>query len=304
MEAVIKTERLTKSYGSNRGIVEVDLEVRAGEVFGFLGPNGAGKTTMIRTLLDLLHPTGGRAYVFGMDSRARSVDIRARVGNLPGEYEVEPRMTGGELIEFYARLRGAKDLAYAHELAERLAADLHRPIGQLSRGNRQKIGLVQAMFHRPPLLILDEPTGGLDPLVQEEFLQIVSETRAEGRTVFFCSHVLSEVERVCDRVGIIREGRLVAVETTNSLFAKRYRHMRARLADEAAPDEFREVPGVMAASLDREGDLVMTVGSDLDAVIKQLARHTVVELELERPSLEEIFLTYYGEPEANGEESR
>ena len=242
METVIKTERLTKSYGSNRGIVEVDLEVRSGEVFGFLGPNGAGKTTMIRTLLDLLHPTSGRAYVFGMDSRARSVDIRARVGNLPGEYEVEQRMTGEELIEFYARLRGAKDLSYAHELAERLAADLRRPIGQLSRGNRQKIGLVQAMFHRPPLLILDEPTGGLDPLVQEEFLQIVAETQAEGRTVFFCSHVLSEVERVCDRVGIIREGRLAAVETTTSLFAKRFRHMRVRLADEAAPGEFTEVP--------------------------------------------------------------
>src|SRR5919112_1904397 len=225
MSAAIETEGLTKQYGKNRGIKQVDLTVEGGEVFGFLGPNGAGKTTTIRTLLGFLHPSGGRAWLFGMDIRKKSVEIRARVGNLPGEFALEDRMTGEELLRFFARLRGVKDLGYAHELAGRLGADLGRPMRRLSRGNKQKVGLIQAMFHRPPLLILDEPTGGLDPLVQEEFLEIVGEVRAEGRTVFFSSHVLSEVERVCDRVGIVRGGELVDVENTSTLVNKAFRHV-------------------------------------------------------------------------------
>src|SRR5918997_5274469 len=185
MSLAIETEKLTKAYGRKaRGIEDVDLAVQEGEVFGFLGPNGAGKTTTVRTLLGFLRPTGGRGEIFGMDIRKQSVEIRARVGNLPGEFALEDRMTGEDLLRYFARLRGVKDLGYAHELADMLGADLGRPMRRLSRGNKQKIGLVQAMFHRPPLLILDEPTAGLDPLVQEVFLEIVGEVRAEGRTVF------------------------------------------------------------------------------------------------------------------------
>ena len=229
MSAAIETQKLTKTYGRSRGIRYVDLAVREGEVFGFLGPNGAGKTTTIRTLLGFLRPSEGRAWVFGMDVRKRSVEIRVRVGNLPGEFVLEDRLSGEDLLQFFARLRGVKDLGYARELAERLGADLHRPMRRLSRGNKQKVGLIQAMFHRPPLLVLDEPTSGLDPLVQEEFLEIVDDVRAEGRTVFFSSHVLSEVERVCDRVGIIRDGQLVTVEPTRELVNKAFRHVTSDL---------------------------------------------------------------------------
>jgi ABC-2 type transport system ATP-binding protein len=181
MSLAIETEKLTKAYGRKaRGIEDLDLAVQEGEVFGFLGPNGAGKTTTVRTLLGFLRPTGGRGEVFGLDIRKESVKIRARVGNLPGEFALEDKMTGEGLLKFFARLRGVEDLGYAHEISERLGAELHRPMRRLSRGNKQKIGLVQAMFHRPPLLMLDEPTGGLDPLVQEEFLDITTLPRSSG----------------------------------------------------------------------------------------------------------------------------
>ncbi len=295
MGAVIETQALTKTYGrKSRGIQDVDLAVEEGEVFGFLGPNGAGKTTTIRVLLDFLRPTSGSARVFGLDSRRDSVEIRARVGNLPGEFALEDRMTGEALLRFFARLRGMKDLGYARELADRLDAELGRPMRRLSRGNKQKIGLIQAMFHRPPLLILDEPTGGLDPLVQEEFLDIVEETRAEGRTVFFSSHVLSEVERVCDRVGIIRGGELVAVEPTNALIDKAFRRVRLVFDAPVDPKPFEALPGV--TDLKAEGTrLTFTLRESPDAMVKLAARHRLVSMEYERPSLEEVFLTYYGQ---------
>ncbi|MGH3144326.1 MAG: ABC transporter ATP-binding protein, partial [Rubrobacter sp.] len=263
-----------------------------GEVFGFLGPNGAGKTTMVRTLLGFLRPTGGRGQVFGLDIGKESVEVRARVGNLPGEFALEDKMTGEGLLRFFARLRGVKDLGYARELAERLGAELHRPMRRLSRGNKQKIGLVQAMFHRPPLLILDEPTGGLDPLVQEEFLDIIEEVRAEGRTVFFSSHNLAEVERVCDRVGIIRGGRLVAVETTETLIDKSFRHVSLTFSEDVDPEPFGALSGV--EDLRPGGNrLAFTLYDDLDEMVKLAARHELVNMEYERPSLEEVFLTYY-----------
>jgi ABC-2 type transport system ATP-binding protein len=297
---IIVTERLTKNYGrKSPGIRNVDLVVEEGEVFGFLGPNGAGKTTTIRVLLDFLHPTGGTARVFGLDTRKESVEIRARVGNLPGEFALEDRMTGERLLRFFARLRGVGDLGYARELAERLGADLKRPMRRLSRGNKQKIGLIQAMFHRPPLLILDEPTGGLDPLVQEEFLDIVEETRDEGRTVFFSSHVLSEVERVCDRVGIIRQGELVTVEPTDELVNKAFRHVALTFDSPVDPKPFKALPGVR--DLKAAGPrLSFTLHEGLDDLVKLAARHRVVNLEYERPSLEEVFLTYYEKGENGG----
>jgi len=300
MSVAIETEGLTKRYGRKaRGIEDVNLVVAPGEVFGFLGPNGAGKTTTIRTLLGFLRPTGGRARVFGLDVRRESVEIRARVGNLPGEFALEDRMTGEGLLKFFARLRGVNDLSYAHELAERLGADLRRPMRRLSRGNKQKIGLVQAMFHRPPLLILDEPTGGLDPLVQEEFLDIVEETKAEGRTVFFSSHVLSEVERVCDRVGIIRDGRLVTVEPTHALVDKAFRHVRLTFDGPVDREPFEKLHGV--EDLEVEGSKALfTLYETPDEMVKLAARHRLISLEYERPSLEEIFLTYYGNQEDGG----
>ena len=293
MSLAIRTEKLTKVYGRRgRGVEDVDLAVEEGEVFGFLGPNGAGKTTTVRTLLGFLRPTGGRGEVFGLDIRKDSVEIRARVGNLPGEFALEDRMTGEGLLKYFARLRGVKDLGYAHELSERLGAELHRPMRRLSRGNKQKIGLVQAMFHRPQLLVLDEPTGGLDPLVQEEFLGIIEEVRAEGRTVFFSSHNLAEVERVCDRVGIIRGGRLAAVETTKTLIDKSFRHVSLTFAEGVDPKPFEALPGVKNLKADGE-KLSFTLYDDLDEMVKLAARHRLVNMEYERPSLEEVFLTYY-----------
>jgi ABC-2 type transport system ATP-binding protein len=293
MNLAMETEKLTKSYGRKaRGIEEVDLAVEEGEVFGFLGPNGAGKTTTVRTLLGFLRPTAGSGEVFGLDIRKDSVEIRARVGNLPGEFALEDKMTGENLLRFFARLRGVKDLGHALELSERLGAELHRPMRRLSRGNKQKIGLVQAMFHRPPLLILDEPTSGLDPLVQEEFLDIIEEVKAEGRTVFFSSHNLAEVERVCDRVGIIRGGRLVAVETTDTLVDKSFRHVILTFAEDVDPKPFEALSGVkdLRAGGNR---LAFTLYDNLDEMVKLAARHRLVNMEYERPSLEEVFLTYY-----------
>jgi ABC-2 type transport system ATP-binding protein len=293
MSLAIETEKLTKAYGRKaRGIEDVDLAVEEGEVFGFLGPNGAGKTTTVRTLLGFLKPTGGRGEVFGLDIRRESVKIRANVGNLPGEFALEDKMTGEGLLKFFARLRGVKDLGYARELSERLGAELRRPMRRLSRGNKQKIGLIQAMFHRPPLLMLDEPTGGLDPLVQEEFLDIIEEARDEGRTVFFSSHNLAEIERVCDRVGIIRGGKLVAVETTETLVDKSFRHVVLTFAEDVDPKPFEELSGVKDLRSDGQR-ISFTLYDDPDEMVKLASGHELVNMEYERPSLEEVFLTYY-----------
>jgi ABC-2 type transport system ATP-binding protein len=292
---VIELERLTKRYGAQRGIEDVSMTVGTGEVFGFLGPNGAGKTTTIRTLLDLLHPTSGTASVFGLDSRRDREAIHARLGNLPGDFAYDSRLTGRELLRFLADLRGIGGLGRTAELAERFHADLDRPLGQLSRGNRQKIGLVQAAFHEPELLVLDEPTGGLDPLMQEAFLTFVAEERERGKTVFLSSHELDEVERACDRVGIIREGRLVAVEQVADITGRAYRHVTLEFAERVDPDEFRRLPGVIDLQPDARRIAFKATG-DLDPVIKAAARHTVTDIELVRPTLEEVFLTYYGDP--------
>jgi ABC-2 type transport system ATP-binding protein len=293
MQAVIETDVLTKRYGTERGIDEISMTVEPGEVFGFLGPNGAGKTTAIRTLLDLLHPTSGSARIFGLDSRRDSLAIRARLGNLPGEFSCDPRLTGRALLRFCAEVRGVRDLDAAADLARRFHANLDRPVGELSSGNRQKIGLIQALFHDPELLLLDEPTTGLDPLMQEEFLAVVTEHRDAGGTVFLSSHDLDEVERVCDRVGIIREGRLIAVEHVSALRHRAYHHVAFEFAEHADPGEFARIPGVTA--LDADGRHVsFKLEGDLDPVVKAAARHTVVDMEVSEPTLEEIFLTFYG----------
>src|SRR5664280_993879 len=230
MTAVIETEKLTKSYGSHRGIVEVDLVVQEGEVFGFLGPNGAGKTTTIRTLLDLIRPTSGTARVFGIESSADPVAIHRRVGYIPGEFTLYDRLTGSQTLEYFANLRGGVDPAYQRSLVERFELDPSRRFKEYSKGNKQKVGVIIALQHRPELLVLDEPTSGLDPLVQQTFFSTLREAVADGATVFLSSHILSEVEKSCDRVAIIREGRLAKVDTVEALRDLAHHQVELRFA--------------------------------------------------------------------------
>ena len=294
MQPAILTEKLTKAYGRRLGIDSLDLEVRPGEVFGFIGPNGAGKTTTIRLLLDLLHPTSGRALIMGLDAHKDSIAVRRSLGYLPGEFGLEPRMTGRELIEYFGRLRGMDGLGSTDELAERLGLDLDLPMGRLSRGNRQKVGLVQALYHRPSVLILDEPTTGLDPLVQDTFLQIIREARDEGRTIFLSSHFLSEVERVCDRVAIVRAGRLAAMETTDTLLEKRRKRVTMVFDSPVDPAPFGRLPGVSEVGV-WGNSITLALADGIDGVIKLAAQHTLLDLRVEHPSLDEVFMSYYGQ---------
>ena len=292
-EYVVETEDLTVYYGRHRGIAGVDLAVAKGEVFGFLGPNGAGKTTTQRVLLDVIRPTIGRATVFGLDCQEDGPQIRKRVGYLPGELSLYPQMRGRAFLEMMAGLYGMDvDRAYRRELYERLALDPSRRIKAYSRGNRQKVGIVMAFMGRPDLLILDEPTTGLDPLVQQTVLALVREARAEGRTVFFSSHILPEVQAVCDRVGIIREGKLVKVERVETLVRQQFKRLTLT---------FRELPPADAFAFDgvtetgREGQVVMLeVRQNLDKVLEAAAPCGVVDIETMPVTLEEVFLAYYG----------
>jgi ABC-2 type transport system ATP-binding protein len=306
MADAIVTYDLTKTYGPARGIKDVSLSVRHGEIYGFVGPNGAGKSTTLRTLMGFMKPTSGRAEVLGMDSQTQAREIHARVGNLPTEFALEDRMTARQMLRLHGRLWGVNDLRFADELAERLDADLDRPMRKLSRGNKQKIGIVQAMFHQPDVIILDEPTGGLDPLVQESFLTLLEEARSRGQTVLFSSHVLAEIERVADRVGIIRNGEMVAVEDPHDLTGRAHRHVRVELGSAVGTDivaALDRIPGVEDLNADPAHPILrFTVTRNMDDIVKLLARHDVVSLDVERPSLEEIFLTFYG-PHANGAEA-
>jgi ABC-2 type transport system ATP-binding protein len=291
---VITTEGLTKFYGRHRGVEDVTFRVHAGEVFGFLGPNGAGKTTTMRTLLDLIRPTRGRATVFGLDSRADSVEIRSRTGYLPGELDLYEHMSAEDHLRYLGNLRGGVDDREVRSLADRLDCDLDRQISELSRGNKQKVGVIQAFMHRPELLILDEPTAGLDPLLQNQVHGLIGEARSEGRTVFLSSHILPEVEALCDRVGIIREGRVAAVERIHDLKDRALRRLEIHFAQPVPAEAFRSVAGVRdVVSQDRV--IRCTVTGSLDAVIKAAAAHTVVNVISHEPSLEEIFLEFYGE---------
>jgi ABC-2 type transport system ATP-binding protein len=295
MRAVIETSGLCKAYGPVRAVTGLDLVVEPGQVFAFLGPNGAGKTTTIRMLLALQRPTSGSATVLGLDCGRDSVQIHRRTGYLPGELALYPRMTGRQHIAWYARARGLRDLSLAAELAERFGAVLDRPARELSKGNRQKVGLMLAFMSRPDLLVLDEPTSGLDPLIRSEFGRLAREVTAEGRTVFWSSHELDEVQRLADRVAIIRQGRLIATETVEHLRAATPQAVQARFRQPVDRSLFAGIDGVSVTSCDG-GTVQLEVTGAIGPVLRVIADHDPVDLTAARASLDELFLSYYREP--------
>jgi ABC-2 type transport system ATP-binding protein len=290
--APIRTTGLTKHYGAVHAIEDLDLEVQRGEVFGFLGPNGAGKTTTIRTLLHFVFPTRGQATILGRDVVRDSVEIRRHVGYMPSEYSLYPNLTGTELLRYFANLRGGVDAAVVAGLAERLEADLSRKVGDLSSGNKQKVALIAAFMSKPELLILDEPSSGLDPLMQQELQALIREVRDEGRTVFLSSHSLSEVERVADRVAILRDGHLVVVERVDTLKRRAIRGLDLEFEGPVSPDGFRALPGVRAVEAHGHS-LRITFEGSINALLQAALQHQVINLNSREADLEEIFLTYY-----------
>lgn len=298
MDAIV-TEGLSKMYGKRQGLASLDMTVQVGEIYGFLGPNGAGKTTAIRIMLDVIRATSGRVQVLGLDPRADTVAVRRLVGYLPGDFVVDGRQTGRQLLDHLAALRGGVPRRRIEDLAGRLGLDLSILIKALSKGNRQKLGLVQSFMHRPDLLILDEPTAGLDPLVQREFQQMAREAIAEGQTVFMSSHVLSEVEAMVDRVGVIRDGRLVAVDRVEDLRQRSVRRIQVQFDAPVEPGDFSGVSGV--EDLVIEGTtLSCTLAGRADGFVKALATHPVTSILSEEPDLDEIFLQLY----SNGRSDR
>ncbi|MFC5751596.1 ABC transporter ATP-binding protein [Actinomadura rugatobispora] len=291
-DTAIELTGLTKTYGTRRGLTDLTLQVRAGEVFGYLGPNGAGKSTTIRMLLDLIRPTSGTARVLGLDPRADAVELHRRIGYLAGDFVVDGRQKTGECLTFLGNLRGGVPPARILELAQRLDLDLSARIKSLSKGNRQKVGLIQAFMHHPELLILDEPTSGLDPLVQQTFLDMVGEARRAGQTVFMSSHIMSEVEAAADRVAIIREGRLVALDTVADLRARSFLQVRVTFDAPVPEEDFTDLPGVTGLAIE-DRTLTCRVDGPPDPLIKAAARHTVTGLHADTPDLEELFHTYY-----------
>ena len=298
MTAAIETHKLTKWYGPKaRGIIDVDLVVETGQIFGFLGPNGAGKSTTIRLLLDLIRPTSGTATVLDLDIHRDRLAIDRRVSYVPGELSLYSDLTGGQMLTYLGNIQGGVDAAYRDKLIERLELDPSKRIKRLSRGNKQKVGLVAAFMFRPELIILDEPTSGLDPFVQLEFEHLCEEARSEGRTVFISSHQLPEVEHLCDRVGIIREGRLLAVESITALKERALRRLEIEFGGKVDPAAFANLPGVRDVSV-KDGALSCTVMGSVDALVKAAARFEVRNLRSIETSLEEIFLAYYGAGDA------
>ena len=284
---------LSKSFGRTVALAEISLEIAPGEVFGYLGPNGAGKTTTIRLLTGMLRPSTGQARIFGLDTWRDAVAVHRRIGYIPGEPALYRRLTGRQHVDYFAQLRGHPSARTAQTLAERLQLDLDRPSGQLSRGNRQKLAVVLAWMSDPDLLVLDEPTSGLDPLVQQEFYALVREHTAAGGSVLLSSHVLAEVQRVADRIGVLRQGRLVAVEQLADLQEKALHHVRASFIDAVSAAEFAALPGVRDLHVEDHTLRLSAPQSSLDQILKTVSRHDVEDFECAEAELEETFLTYY-----------
>jgi ABC-2 type transport system ATP-binding protein len=297
-QPAIETNNLSVYYGSQRGVHKLDLSVQPGEVYGFLGPNGSGKTTTLRVLLDIIRPTTGQARVFGLDCQSEGVRIRRQVGYMPGELNLYSQMRADQYLSMVSSVRGnSTDKAFLNSLCNRLDLDTRRLMRTYSRGNKQKVGLVAAFMGKPDLLILDEPTAGLDPLVQQSVLELVRETKADGRTVFFSSHILSEVQAVCDRVGIIRNGQLVATERIETLTRKQFHRLRMSFEQVPPPGVF-DLTGVSEVSR-MDHDITLEVTEHLNAVLSKASQYGVLDLETVPVTLEEVFLTYYGEDRRN-----
>ena len=293
-QTVLTTQGLTKSYGQVQALRGVNLKVHRGEIFGFLGPNGAGKTTTIRCLLDLIRPDGGTMRVLGIDPQANPVAVQARTGYLPGELRLNGNWTAERQLQFFSDMRnGRADWGFVRQLAERLGLNLKQPIKNLSKGNKQKVGVVQALMHKPELLLLDEPTSGLDPLIQQEVLGLLRQARANGATVFFSSHIMSEVEAFADRVGIIRLGEIVEVADTRSLLNRALRHVTVRFLEPVDGRSLADLHGVKVLSGNKSRSVTLQVEGHMDGLIKALGAFPVSDLETARPSLEELFLAYY-----------
>ena len=308
VSSVIDIKGLSKTYGSGgKATVALDkltLQVQQGEIFGYLGPNGAGKTTTIRVLLDLIRPSSGSASIFGLDAREQSVEIHRRIGFLPGELSLWEGRSGAQIIHYIASVRGdVKRISkHAEELAARLGLDTGKKVRDLSSGNKRKLGLVIAMMHTPDLLILDEPTGGLDPLVQQTFNDMMNEYRDKGKTVFLSSHVLSEVQAICDRVGILRDGDLKAVQTVDALTNVEFRWVQAQFRDGVPSDvaqKLRDMPAVSELEINGASARMRLLG-DFDPLLRVIGGGYVEQLFVEDPTLEDIFLAYYS---GEGDES-
>ncbi len=294
MSTIIQTNQLTKSYGRNRGIIDVTFAIQEGEVFGFLGPNGAGKTTTMRVLMGLLRPSGGSATIGGLDCWQQSTAVKKLIGYLPGEFSFDPGLRGSQIIEYLGHLRGGVDQAYVRALVERLGLDPNKRFREYSHGNKQKVGLVQAFMHKPRLLILDEPTSGLDPLNQQEFYHMVAEVRAGGRTVFLSSHILPEIEHTCDRVAIIREGRLVKIDHVSALKEIHQHDVEINFPGPASVDWFKHVTGVVNVEKGTDEHILqLHVQGTLAEIIKIAGEHNATNIDTHEPTLEEVFLRFY-----------
>jgi ABC-2 type transport system ATP-binding protein len=288
----IHFEQLTKDYGRTRALDKLELKVQTGEIFGYLGSNGAGKTTTIRCLLDLIRPTGGTITVLGLESHQEYVAVHRRIGYLPGDLHLYPQLTAEKLLDYLARLRGGVPRNRIEELAHRMQCDLRQRCGAMSHGQRQKIGVIQALMHDPDLVILDEPTAALDPLMQRAVHDLIREARDRGATVFVSSHDLPEVTQLCDRAGILRQGQLVAIQDVKELAQRGQRVVSIEFLEPVTVEEFQHLPGVSRVTMSDQ-TLTLTLSGDLDAVIKAAARFRVHDFRTAEVDLDEVFRDYY-----------
>jgi ABC-2 type transport system ATP-binding protein len=294
MPILIQTEKLTKRYSQNRGIVDITVGIQEGEVFGFLGPNGAGKTTTMRVLMGLLHPNSGHAFINGLNCWKQSTEVKKLVGYLPSEFTFDSGLRGAQIIEYLGHLRGGIDQTYIHSLVDRLDFDPGKRFREYSRGNKQKLGLIQAFMHKPRLLILDEPTSGLDPLNQQEFYKMIAEIHTAGRTVFLSSHILPEIEHTCNRVAIIRAGQIVKIDHVSTLKEIHQRDVEIHFSEQASLKWFMHVAGVINVTFgENKQTLQLNVCGELTEIIQIAGQHSATNIVTYDPSLEEVFLRFY-----------